>query len=629
MHLSGLSEDVDFDGAAAPPRLLHQKTGRLLELTATEAQMVPLFSSGTGLEQLTEMARAQGVAVELPQVAAFLQRLGRAGFIPKVEIQQPIPDVPTPLEPSDALPRLRADLRIAPSSSAPGLIEVVDPGRNRSFTLYDFEVSVVQMLDGQRNAEDIIESAGRIGIPVTFGSLKNFIRQMAAYGFLAPPGVATGTGPARPPRRTWSPDIRQLFQGALRLYRSGKSGEAVDFLTAVLQIDPQNTEGKELKQRVEGRPEVDLNFDILHGESTEMPEEISAPEVEVAEVAAQDAAPEPAAGAVDADVPPAFGLLQELASSRPPGRGRWILGGCAVAVVGCLLFPVHTRVAVPCQLEPVVLAAVPAPRDGELASHPVAAGALVKAQDVLATLATDDLKKKLAEAQSRLPGERTKLERLRKKAKPAAGAKLKPKLELSKKALDKALALQTKWTAAPASASQKQQLDKAARAVAAARAALTAIDRKYQALTGDAALASAQEQVTADQAEVQRLVGQIGASVIAAPAAGLFLPTEGAGSHLVKDQPYGRIVKPDALHLTASPPASLTKGDDLAGAALQLPPGRKGDLQGLTWMAGPAGPAEGKLEATVEGATPEKGAQPEATLQIPTGLRPLVWQLLQ
>ena len=335
---------------------------------------------------------------------------------------------------------------------------------------------------------------------------------------------------------------------------------------------------------------------------------------------------EPPAVQVAGDVPPAFGLLQELASPPKSGRGRWILGGGGLAVVGCLLWPVSTRIDVTCQLEPVSLAAAVAPRDGEIVSRPVASGLPVKAEQVLATLATDQLKKQLAEAERQLSGGRAKVDRLRHKARVAAGAKLKRKLDVRKKALDKALALQAKWTAADASASQKQQLAKANHQVAAAQAAFKALDKKYQALTGEVAIASLQDRITLDQAEVQRLQADISASAISAPAAGIFLrASEASGSHVAKDQPYGRIVKPDALHLTASPPAAASKGD-LAAAVLVLPEEQKGTLQGLAWMEGPGDP---KLEATIDSAAPGPGPQTFATLQIPTGLRPLLWKLLQ
>ncbi len=629
MHLPGLRDDVDFDGAGTPPRLLDKKYGRRLELTGIESQLVVLYSGGVGPEQLTERARAQGVAVELPQVAAFLDRLSRAGFIPKVKIPQPPPDVPAPLKATDPLPKFRPDLSIVPSASSAGLIQVVDPTRDRSFTLYDFEASVAQMLDGRRNADEIIEIAGRIGIPVTFGSLKSFVRQMAAYGFLAPEGPAPGSAPVRPPRRPWTPDVRELFQGALRLFRSGKPKEALDYLAALLQVDPENAEAIDLKQRIEGQPEVDLNFDIMHEEPEPAAEDIPLADgdfEEVAESPQPEPALEPSAPPVDGDFPPAFGLLQGLAAERPPGRGRWIIGGCGVAVAGCLLWPVSTKVDVPCELEPVSVATITAPRDGEIASRPVTAGTAIKAQQVLATLATDDLKKQLEEGQHRLAGERTKADRLRRKAKPAAGAKLKRKLDQRKKALDQALAAETKWKAVDQSPNQKRQLAKASHQVAAAKAAFAALDKKYQALTAEAAIAAVQGQISADQAELQRLQGLIATSVIAAPAAGIFLPSaEGASPHLTKDQPYGRIVKPDVLHLIASPPASVAKGD-LEGAVLLLPAGRKGELRGLAWMGAPD---DGKLEATIEGAALEPGSQPGATLQLPTGLRPLLWKLLQ
>jgi hypothetical protein len=623
MRVPGFREEVDFDGDAAPPRLVHRGTGRNLALTPLEAQLVRLYAHGSDLQQLSELARAQGLAVELSQVAAFFDRLIRAGFIATTaQPPPPLPPPPRPLLPNDPLPMFREDLTIVPSPTSKGLVEVVDPAKNRSFTIYDFEASVARMLDGRRTAEEIIDIASLIGIPVSFASLESFVRQMAAYGFLGAAGQAVGVpgAAARPPRRPWSPDIRELFQSALRLFRSGKPQEALDYLAALLQTDPDNPEALELRQRIQGEPEVDINFDDIHEDQIS-----SAEELEVQEVSDDVEPPKPAAAAADFDLD----LSEDELSVLRPSRRPWIFGAVAIVLVAGLFWPVRTRVTVPCLLEPVTVATATAPREGDIASRPVTAGALIKAQQILATYATGDLKKRQAETQQHLDGGQAQADQLRRKAKAAAAAKLEPKLKARKRALDKALATQAKLKAAPPSGSTKKKLAKANRQVAKAQTAFRAVDKKYQALTGQAALAALGEQIARDQAELQTLKDQIAVAVLA-PAAGVFMPVAGASaSHLTAGEPYGQVVKPDVLRLTASLPAPAASAD-LGAAVLKLPAGRKGTLRDLAWVVGSS---KAKLEATVEDQASQdgsfvNGSLAGATLQLPTGLRPLVWTLL-
>ncbi len=570
-----------------------------MELTSVEAQLVLLYSGEKDPRQLSERAREQGVAVEPAQVSVFLDRLVRAGFLPKVETRPATPPPSRPLLPTDALPPFREDLQVVPSKSSPGLVEVIDPAKGRSFTIYDFEASVARMLDGRRTAEEVVAIAGRIGIPVGLESLERFLRQMAAYGFLGPAGqpVSGAAGASgRPSRRPWTPDVRELFQGALRHFRAGKSKEALDYLEALLEIDPENDEARELRQRVEGEPAIEVDFADLHEE-----EKVSAAEA------------------------PSDDDLERLALPRSRRR-PWLAGGAALAASIGLLWPVPTRLELPCQLEPVTLAVVTAPRDGELSSPLPAAGSRVEARQPLATLATDGLAARLAALRQRSSQELAERDRLRRQAKPRAAARLERARAARQRALDAALARQQRWRGASPSARQRRALAKADRQLRKAKAALGAVDRRYQAASHAAAIAALEAALEEERSEAGRLEPLIARSAVVAPVAGVFEPQAPfpTGTRLTEGERCGRILAPGVLRLSASPPEAA-RALDLEGALVRLPGGRQARLPGLAWGQGAASKS---LEATVAGL----GTDPRpvtATLELPAGLRPRLWHWLR
>jgi len=164
---------------------------------------------------------------------------------------------PAPLTPRDPVPRFRADLRVARGAS-PGLLDVTDPLRGRTFTLYEFELGVARLLDGRRPASEVVTAGVRLGIPIDLRGLDVFVRQMWRYGFLAPEGTSPeprdvpGTWAAREP---WDEATRALFQTGVRLLRNGRGGDAAGYFEAVLDAHPGNAEATEMLALVaSGRP---------------------------------------------------------------------------------------------------------------------------------------------------------------------------------------------------------------------------------------------------------------------------------------------------------------------------------------------------------------------------------------
>jgi hypothetical protein len=161
----------------------------------------------------------------------------------------PPSDAPAPLAPGDPVPLFRSDLRVGRGATA-GLFEVADPSWGRSFTLYDFELSVARMLDGRRTAAAVVAAGARLGIPLDLGGLNKFLRQLWSYGFLsapgAPPVVSEVEGGTFPPREEWAEETRALYQSGLRLMRQGRPADAAAYFEAVLDGHPANPEVSEL-----------------------------------------------------------------------------------------------------------------------------------------------------------------------------------------------------------------------------------------------------------------------------------------------------------------------------------------------------------------------------------------------
>ena len=160
--------------------------------------------------------------VEPWQVEQFFTRLAHANVLSASAPVVPdfIPTAAGVEEPGDVVPLLRGDLIITASKASRGTLEVKDPLTERSFTLYDFEVSIARMLDGKRSAAEVLAAANRLGIPVSLPTLKTFLQQLRAYQFI---DLKTGGGDSTWPRRKqWSVGVRELYQSALRLMRTGK-----------------------------------------------------------------------------------------------------------------------------------------------------------------------------------------------------------------------------------------------------------------------------------------------------------------------------------------------------------------------------------------------------------------------
>jgi hypothetical protein len=250
MSLPGLKTTIELEREPVL-RLVDRASGVSLTLSETEALVLQKWDGTGTATDLSAHIFVEGLDVEPWQVEQFFDRLVKSGLLASTAPVVPdfVPARPGIEQPEDIVPKLRGDLRIANSEKSRGTREVTDPLTERTFTLYDFEVSIARMLDGKRSAAEVLAAANRLGIPVNLATLRTFLQQLKAYKFIddsAPGGDSTW-----PPRAQWTAEVRELYQSALRLMRQGKYDEALGYVDAMQAADPSNGEATSLRARIE------------------------------------------------------------------------------------------------------------------------------------------------------------------------------------------------------------------------------------------------------------------------------------------------------------------------------------------------------------------------------------------
>lgn len=269
MSLPGLKTSIEFTSGEQGEGLVDRATGTTLQLSPVEASLLRSWDGTASAGAVADLVLLQGVSVEPRQVEQFFARLERSGLLAASAPTVPFFSASSPGIESeeDLVPLLRNDLVITPSPNSRSTLDVFDPTFDRSFTLYDFEISIARMLDGRRTAGEIIVAANRLGIPATFATLRTFLQQLRAYQFIdthAPAADASTWAP----RKEWTVEVRELYASALRLMRASKFDEARQYVDAMVAADPSNQEAGALRQRIDaealGSGEMLVPFDDLH-----------------------------------------------------------------------------------------------------------------------------------------------------------------------------------------------------------------------------------------------------------------------------------------------------------------------------------------------------------------------------
>lgn len=505
-------------------RLADSATGAILPLSEGELRLVELWGGrGTAVE-LAARAFTSGVYFEAAQVAAFFLRLSRIGVLDQTPPAVPDAPVVQPAvkQPGDVVPAFRGDLTLESAPGTRGVIQVTDPLSVRTFTLYDFEVSVARMLNGRRTAGEVLEAADRIGVPMTMAALRAFIDQLETLRFIDTAHKRTHVSTWKP-RRPWSDEVRDLYQQALKLARRGDRHDALSCLESLLELDPRNEEALALNVRlsdVAGRPAIGTSFDLLHAKA---PPEVVGPAVKPDYPLAQgedpfealdpvaNHGPQPAAPVVEGPAlwpAPALtdtGAEEDLSTSQQQEvlarkRPFWPLVLLAVGLatsLGALFLPVASVSESACTVELIELVTVRAPVEGRVA-YDVQSGQLVSRGQVVAHVVTKGGNRDAAALEAKL------VEARRRKASlaPAPAAKVAKLQKRVAKEVEQLEAAKKQRARLPKGTPAKK-LAAADRGVKAREAALGKSRAALEALTHGQALAAAESTIAQLQQELE------------------------------------------------------------------------------------------------------------------------------
>src|SRR5438128_1010281 len=83
-------------------------------------------------------------------------------------------------------PKLRTDLLCQRVTQGAGFIfKVRTPESQSVCLLHDVELSVLKLMNGKRTLEAIVKDSAVGGLPMTVPQLEQFLREVAAYKFIA------------------------------------------------------------------------------------------------------------------------------------------------------------------------------------------------------------------------------------------------------------------------------------------------------------------------------------------------------------------------------------------------------------------------------------------------------------
>jgi multidrug resistance efflux pump len=391
------------------------------------------------------------------------------------------------LTPEDVVPAFRPDLKLADPVQGAGekLVTVADPVSGKSMAFRGFELSIARMLNGQRTANEVIDAAAQIGLPISLEGLSGFVKKLRTLGFLshpldAPVKEQTTWGE----RREWSDEIRARYQVALREARSDDLLSAKQHLDALLSDAPDLKEARDLRAWVDERlraPAAGKRLPTF----TDVFSVVERTWFEEGERQSEQNAAESRRLASLSDVPAVTDLPPDSMSSpmsssnsgedevpKPGGVGKVIvvllllilLGGGAAAA----LYPLPYVVKGSYELQPRNSLTVEVAREGVVGQVTVKDGdwvdngaqvfaydneparkKLAEAEKKVAEAQKKsdksgagkkaaDAKKKLEKAQDELKDEQTELEKANKKGKKAAIAKSEKKVKKAEAAVAKA-----------------------------------------------------------------------------------------------------------------------------------------------------------------------------------------------
>jgi biotin carboxyl carrier protein len=163
------------------------------------------------------------------------------------------------LSPTDPVPVLRGDVVFSgrPTGAGAELVLVRPIGVGSGAQVHGFELSLARMLNGRRTAEEVVNRATRLGLPLSLPALEGFIRFLEQHHLLArsPMEAASAVSPWSE-RSEWEAGVRLQYQAALTALRGGRSDEARALLDRLLEKAPLLDEARTLRQWLVEHPEA-------------------------------------------------------------------------------------------------------------------------------------------------------------------------------------------------------------------------------------------------------------------------------------------------------------------------------------------------------------------------------------
>lgn len=623
MSAPGLKPTVKLESGPTGSRLVDSVSGRSLALSDTEAMLLEFWDGTADVAALVKAAGAASLALDAPQVAVFMTRLTKAGFL-AAPLSGEVPKAQGLDTPSATVPKVRLDLQVSKVPEAQGIFLVRDPVGGRTFSLFDFELSVARMLDGKRTAQDVIDGANKIGIAVKLESLRDFVTSLRAYHFVdesgtAAPAAEVGTWPKR---KSWDPKVRELFQAALKASREGRKADALSVLDELLRLDADNAEAKELKARQSAAgatPDVGLGFMELHGDLVAAPARTNTDEklttlaafvdpMALSEVSSarpidldlNDPAltPKPSA-----PLPEDVALVGPRVANRRIYRMAGLVGGAIL--VGVLVTPVSWKQGTVGDLVPRDLGAAVAPWDGTVKELLVKDGAQVKPGDAVLQLDRGPLEAQRAALEQELePVAAHVKQMLSEPCDPKVRAASTSKLKVAAQLFAPWKAREEKANAAP-EADRAKALKALEPGLTTAKAGWARAEAAFEEMTQDQALVDAQTEQKRLEDAIAAIDQQLEASRVKAPSAGYFLSTPGlVGKSVKKGEPLGHLVARTATIVVKGPfPANPPLPEAKLVMDFLNPP-----VAEEHWVDGPSGK---RLEGSVEVRDASQFAKPQ------------------
>jgi biotin carboxyl carrier protein len=229
------------------------------------------------------------------------------------------------------------------------------------------------MLDGHRTAQDVVDRAGRIGLPLDLHSLEDFIDFLGSHGLIArTEGEAASSLSPWAERIEWDPMVRMQFQSTLKAMRAGKLDEARVLLDRLLASAPLLDEARALRGSLVQYPASDDDPETFNDSFQRAQRGWLARPARVARLSAVPAR--------------ADGLDEnELAAVRPSFAPMAALIAIIAAAAVALLIPFPARVSAPAELSPVSANSVTATTSGVVGDVRVHEGQSVGAREPLVT----------------------------------------------------------------------------------------------------------------------------------------------------------------------------------------------------------------------------------------------------